>query len=174
MRFRLLAVVLGVTALIPISFGIDAQPDEKMGVTRDIAARVGQILGGASACKDVAPARIKTMSDKLQSVFNFATGNAADLKALKQLYEKNAIEGQRAVTARQKECAAVERDFAELEGAIKSPAVPPSGLTAFSGPAPAATPPAPPPEPARTVGANPGAPATAALPWPSTAAALGA
>jgi len=77
MRFRLLAVVLGATVLIPISFGIDAQPDEKMGVTRDIAARVGQILGSASACKDVAPARIKTMSDKLQSVFSFATGNAA-------------------------------------------------------------------------------------------------
>jgi ABC-type branched-subunit amino acid transport system substrate-binding protein len=166
MRVRLLAVVLGVAVLIPISFGIDAQPDEKMGVTRDIAARVGQILGGASACKDIAAARIRTMSDKLQSVFNFATGNAADLKALKQLYEKNAIEGQRAVTARQKECAAIEHDLAELEGAIKSPAVPSSGVTAVSGPAPAA---APPPGPARTVGASPGAPATATPPWPSTA-----
>jgi len=88
MRFRLLAVVLGAAVVIPMSFGIDAQPDEKMNVTRDLAARVGQILGGAGACRDIAPARIRSMGDKLESVFSFATGSADDLNALKQIYER--------------------------------------------------------------------------------------
>src|SRR5215470_6714024 len=113
MKFRLLAAVLGTAVVIPLSFGNDAQPDEKMTVTRDIAARVGQILGGAGACRDIASARIKTMSEKLQSVFYFATGNADDLDSLKQIYEKNLGEGQRAVTNRRKDCAGVERDLAD-------------------------------------------------------------
>jgi ABC-type branched-subunit amino acid transport system substrate-binding protein len=156
MKFRLLAIALGMAVAIPLSFSIVAQPDEKMDVSRDLAARVGQILGSAGACREIAPARIRSMSDKLQSVFNFATGNVNDLNALKQIYEKNLGDGQRAVAARQKACAAVERDFADLESAITSPSGSPPGLTAFSSPtSPAAAPVIPlPAPPARNVGTN--------------------
>src|SRR5215467_11954475 len=40
MSFRLLWIVLAMAVVIPVSFGIDAQPDEKVTVARDIAARV--------------------------------------------------------------------------------------------------------------------------------------
>jgi hypothetical protein len=63
MKFPLLAAVLATAVVIPFPFGIDAQPDEMMDVTRDLAARVGQILGGAGACRDIAPARIWSMRD---------------------------------------------------------------------------------------------------------------
>jgi ABC-type branched-subunit amino acid transport system substrate-binding protein len=138
MKFRLLAVVLGVAVVVPMTFGIDAQPDEKMEVARDVATQVGQILGSARACPDIAPGRIKTMGDKLEAVLNFATTNADDLGALQRLYEKNVGDGQRAVTERRKDCAAAARDLTELESAIRTPAAAPSGVTASS----RATPPA--------------------------------
>jgi ABC-type branched-subunit amino acid transport system substrate-binding protein len=180
MRFQLFTVVLGVAIVIPL--GIDAQPDEKLAVARDLAARVGQILGGAGACRDIAPVRIRTMNEKVQAAFNFATRDAGDRSALAQLYEKNLGEGQRAVTSRQMECSAVERELASLEDAVKTPAPPPPGLTAYSA-APAAPlpalPAAPAPPPARPAGAGQTAtvssaagptgtvPATAASPAPA-------
>jgi ABC-type branched-subunit amino acid transport system substrate-binding protein len=171
MRFRLLAAALGVAIVIPVPFGIEAQPDEKMEAARDVVARVGQILGGAGACRDITPARIKTMSDKLQAVFNFAAGSTDEVGALKRLYETNLGEGQRAIAGRRKDCAAVERDLAELEGMVKTPLGPPPGLTALSRAATPATVPAVPP--ARTIGNNPvgnGPPAT----YPGATNALGA
>ncbi len=144
MRFRLLAAAFGVAVfgaavMIPLTFSIHAQPDEKIEIVRDIAARVGQILGGAGACRDIAPPRIKNMDDKLQAVFSFATSNADDLNALKQIYMRNLAEGQRTITSRLKECAAIDRDLADLERAIKTSPPTPSGLAAFAGAAPSAT-----------------------------------
>jgi ABC-type branched-subunit amino acid transport system substrate-binding protein len=157
MKSRLLAVVLGAAIIVPIPFGIDAQPDEKMEVARDVAAQVGQILGSARVCQEVAPARIKAMSDKLQAVFSIATTNADSLNSLKQLYEKSLSEGQRAVAAHRKDCATAERELAELENAIRSPAAPPRSGAASVNPAPPPVP-APavvPPAPAAAVAAPP-------------------
>jgi branched-chain amino acid transport system substrate-binding protein len=135
MRFPLLAVAVGL-AVVALSFAIGAQTDDKMEVTRDVAARVGQILGGAGACRDINPVRIKSVSDKLQAVLNFATNNPNDLKALKQVYEKNLGDGERAVTSRRQECGAVERDLAGLENAIRTPTS--SAASSSTGAAPAA------------------------------------
>jgi branched-chain amino acid transport system substrate-binding protein len=154
MKFPLLAAVLATAVMIPFSFGIDAQPDGMMDVTRDLTARVGQILGSAGACRDIAPARIRIVSDKLQSVFTYATGSADDLNALKQIYEKNIGDGQRTVTVRRKECAAVERDLADLESAIKSPAAPASPDAGRTRSAAAALAPVPTPPAAPLVPAN--------------------
>jgi branched-chain amino acid transport system substrate-binding protein len=166
MRFRLLAVALGAAVVVPPLFGFGAQPDEKMEVARDVAARVGQILGSAGACRDIAPARIKGMNDKLQAVFSFATGNAGDLNALRQLYEKNLGEGQRAVTSRRKDCGAVERDLADLESAITTQPAPQSGVVASTGAAPPATITMAPPPPSRAIMY----PAAAAPPVPAAPA----
>jgi branched-chain amino acid transport system substrate-binding protein len=142
MRFPLLAVAVGLAVLV-LSFAIGAQTDDKMEVARDVAARVGQIVGGAGACRDINPVRIKSMSDKLQAVLNFATNSPDDLKALKQVYEKNLGDGQRAVTSRRQDCGAVERDLAELENATRTPSS--SAASTSTGAA----------SPARTVAPNP-------------------
>jgi ABC-type branched-subunit amino acid transport system substrate-binding protein len=177
MRFRLGTVALVVAAVVPLSGGIDAQPDEKLEAARDIAGRVGLILGGAIACRDITPARIKAMGDKLQAMFSFATGKADDLSALRQIYEKNLWEGQRIVTSRQKDCKAVERDLADLENTVKTRTASTSGLMATYSAVPAtpaviAPPPAP---PVRAAGTNPliAIPPVAASPdWSATVASL--
>jgi ABC-type branched-subunit amino acid transport system substrate-binding protein len=175
MRFRLLAAVFGAAmfgaaVVIPLTLGIHAQPDEKMDAARDIAARVGQILGGAAACRDIAPPRIKNMDEKLQAVLTFATSNADNFNALKQVYVRSLAEGQRTVTSRLKECAAVDRDLADLENAIKTSPPTPSGLTAFAGAAPPATAPImSPASPAARTAATPLAAAPAASAGPDAA-----
>jgi branched-chain amino acid transport system substrate-binding protein len=170
MKFQSLVLIVGMAVVVPAPSGIYAQPDEKLEVAHDIAARVGQILGAATACGGIAPARIKNMSDKLNAVFNFTTSNPDDLNGLKQVYDKNVADGQRAVTSRRKECAAVGREFVDLESAIKTsataatapgpgglgPAPAPPGLTAFTGAPPAASVPIMPPVPsARTIATSP-------------------
>jgi ABC-type branched-subunit amino acid transport system substrate-binding protein len=185
MRFQLLAFAAGMAVAVPAPTGTYAQPDEKMEVARDIAARVGQILGAAVVCRDITPSRIRNMSDKLNAVFNFTTSNTDDLNALKQIYDKNVGDGQRAVSSRRKDCATVDRDLADLENAIKTspaaaapgpapgPTPAPSGLTAFTG-APSPGPLIPSPmSPARPIATAPvpAPPAPAATRSPRMAAA---
>jgi branched-chain amino acid transport system substrate-binding protein len=188
MKFRLLAFIVGMAVAIPTISGIYAQSDDRLETARDITSRVGQILGAASACRDIAPARVQAMGDKLKSVFTFTTSNPDDLNTLKQIYDKNRSDGQRSVTSRRKDCAMVDRDLAELESAIKSsppPAAPtaaatvpvpaPSGLTAFAGAQP--TPPVPlmPPQvpPLRSIAATPApAPSSPAAAARSVTAAI--
>jgi branched-chain amino acid transport system substrate-binding protein len=167
MRFQSLALIVGMAVTAPAPSGTYAQPDEKMEVIRAIAAQVGQILGGAVACRDISPTRIRTMGEKLNAMLSFAAGNLDDLNALKQVYDKNLGDGQRAVSSRRKDCAAVDRELADLESVIKSspvaaspaapslgPAPAPSGLTAFTGAPPAVPVPIMSP-PARTVATSP-------------------
>jgi branched-chain amino acid transport system substrate-binding protein len=169
MRFQSFALIAGIAVIVPAPFGTYAQPDEKIEVARDIAARVGQILGAAVVCKDITPARIRTMSDKLNGMLSFATGNPDDFNDLKQIYDKNLGDGKRAVANGRKECAAVDHELADLENAVKSspvaklpapppgPAPAPSGLTAFIGAPTAAAAPimSPAAPPARTAATSP-------------------
>jgi branched-chain amino acid transport system substrate-binding protein len=165
MRFYSLALIVGIAVTFPAPFGTSAQPDEKMEAARDIAARVGQILGGAVGCKDITPTRIRTMSDKLNAMLSFATSNLDDFNALKQTYDRSLGDGQRAVSSRRKDCASVDRELADLEIAVKSsPTAPPLGpapappaLTAFTGapPAAAASIMPPPAQPARPISTSP-------------------
>jgi ABC-type branched-subunit amino acid transport system substrate-binding protein len=172
MRYQLLALVLGTAVAVPISWGIEAEPSENMKVARDLATRVGQILGAATACREIAPSRIKNMNDKLMEAFNFATSSPDDLKALKQAYDGTLAEGHRTVTSRRKECAAVDRDLANLESVIKSPVPVPSGLTAFTGATPLATVPIMPAPPPSTGTARNAVPTVPASPDTARRAAL--
>ena len=82
------------------------------------------------------------MTDMLLEVFKASTANEGELGAIKQLYDRNVVEGQRAVTNRQLDCATADRNLADLESAIagKSPALSaPRPTAAFAGsPPPAA------------------------------------
>jgi branched-chain amino acid transport system substrate-binding protein len=187
MRFLMLALAVGVAVAIPAPTGTYARPDEKMEVARDIAARVGQILGAAVVCRDIVPSRIINMSDKLNAVFSFTTSSTDDLNALKQIYDKNAADGQRAVSSRRKDCAVVDRDLADLENAIKTapaaapiaapgpaagPVPGPSGLTALVGALPPAAPAMPPAAPpTRAIAHVPAPPGPDAMRSLQTAAA---
>jgi len=45
-----------------------AAPGDNVVVVRDLASRVGPILGGALACQDIAQSRIQQIADKFRAV----------------------------------------------------------------------------------------------------------
>jgi branched-chain amino acid transport system substrate-binding protein len=117
--------------------------NDKIEAAQGLATRVGQILGAAAACRDVARPRIINMTDMLMEVFKASATNDVELSAIKQLYDRNVAEGQRAVNSRRVDCGTADRSLADLETAVTTttPALSASrGLTPFAGssPAPAA------------------------------------
>jgi branched-chain amino acid transport system substrate-binding protein len=193
MKSKLVALLIGLAIIVAIPIAISAQRNEAVDATAQrsektqaaqvLATRVGQVLGAATACKDVARLRISSMTDMLMEAFKISTAGDDELNAVKQLYEKNVAEGQNAVRSRKLDCAAADRNLADLEQVTRTPvaaAPAPARATAApsppvaSAPAPAAANAAPPRAPAvmappAAAGATP--PAAAPLPRVAAAAA---
>jgi branched-chain amino acid transport system substrate-binding protein len=140
-----------------------AQRGEKAQAAQVLATRIGQVLGAATACRDVARLRISSMVDMLMEAFKISATNEDELNAIKQLYEKSVAEGQNAVKNRKIDCAAADRNLADLEQITRTPAPPAASST------PAAT---TPPPPRTTAVTAPPAAAGVAPPPRTTAVAL--
>jgi len=169
MRLQVVPLVLGAALVIPTSISTTAQRNERIEAARDLAVRVGQLLGAASVCREIARPRIKNMSDMLMDVLKSATTNTEELNAIKQSYDRSVAEGQRAIAGRQIECATADRELAGLESAVTSApataqATVPRGVTAFTSTEPpaAVAPPAAPQ--VRTAPSAPVGPSVAPLP----------
>jgi ABC-type branched-subunit amino acid transport system substrate-binding protein len=84
------------------------------------------------------------MTDMLMEAFKISTASEDELNSVKQLYEKNVAEGQNAVKSRKLDCAAADRNLADLEQVTRTPVVsaPPPARTkpAVAPPAAAAAP----------------------------------
>jgi branched-chain amino acid transport system substrate-binding protein len=106
-------------------------------VVRDLAGRVGPIVGSALACTDIARPRIQTIVDKFAAVIKEASTNEAERDDLTQLLNRSVADGRGAVAAGKIDCRLAERQLADLERSISGPAL--SGVIA---PAAAATSPA--------------------------------
>src|ERR1700732_1027699 len=110
MKSYLVALVVGMATVVAIPIGIfaqrggtadtPAQRSEKTQAAQVLAGRVGQILGAATACRDVARPRISGMTDMLMEACKISTSSEDELSADKQLYEKNVVEGKNAVKSR--------------------------------------------------------------------------
>lgn len=106
-------------------------------VVRDLAGRVGPVVGSALACTDIARPRIQTIVDKFAAVIKEASSNEAERDDLTQLLNRSVADGRGAVAAGKIDCRTAERQLADLERSIAAPSL--SGVIA---PAAAATPPA--------------------------------
>jgi ABC-type branched-subunit amino acid transport system substrate-binding protein len=139
-----------------------AQAAGRADVVRDLAARVGPIIGSASACQDIARLRIEFIFEKFAAVIRDSASNDAERDDLARQLDRNIADGRLAVTTGRTDCKTAGRQLADLEQSLKTPA-----SQAAVEPTLAAVPPAPTP-------ALPAAPApTAALPAaPTPVAAL--
>jgi ABC-type branched-subunit amino acid transport system substrate-binding protein len=178
MKSTIVALLIGVATVAAIPIGIyaqrgettdaPAQRNEKTQAAQVLAARVGQVLGAATACRDVARPRISSMTDMLMEALKISTTNGDDLNAVKQLYQKSVAEGQSAVKSRRIDCAAAERNLADLEQVTRAP-------TSSAPPAASSTPAtATPSPPQAAAGATPPPPQTTAVAAPPASAASGA
>jgi ABC-type branched-subunit amino acid transport system substrate-binding protein len=107
-------------------------------VVRDLAARVGPIVGSAVACTDIARPRIQAIVDKFAAVIKEASSNEAERDDITQLLNRSAVDGRTAVTMGKIDCKLAERQLADLERSIAAPGPSLSGVTGVIGPSPAA------------------------------------
>jgi branched-chain amino acid transport system substrate-binding protein len=151
MRFQF--VLVGAMLIGAPWFASAAERNDRADSLREIAASIGRVHGTASACREISPPRIKAMTDKLFGLIKAYAFNDEESASIQRVYNQRYIEGQRAVTDKQTDCAAADRDLTALELTVTSPpaAAPPGGVPTQ---ARAATIVSPPPAPAVT-GASP-------------------
>ena len=116
--------------------GEGAAASDKANIVRDLAGRVGPILGSALACQDIARPRIQLIVDKFTAVIAEASTNETERSDLTQLLDRNVANGRGAVTSGQTDCRQADRQLADLERSIATPALP----AVIAPPAPAAAP----------------------------------
>lgn len=76
MRTRWIMLLAGALLASPAS----AAPDGSTDVVRDLAIRVGPIVGGTLACRDIVRSRLQVIVDKFHTVIRDTAGNEADDK----------------------------------------------------------------------------------------------
>jgi branched-chain amino acid transport system substrate-binding protein len=95
-----------------------AAAGDKTDVVRDLAGRVGPIVGSASACRDIARPRIQVITDKFAAVITEAATNEAERSDLTQSFDRSVAEGRSAVTNGRIDCRSADRQLADLERSI--------------------------------------------------------
>src|SRR5215475_2755909 len=177
MRIRYL--LLGAIAVAAPVIGYIAVPvirhsapnSERSDAVRQIAASVGRVLGAASACREISPLRIKSMSDTLSDLITVSAINGDESSSIWQAYNQANTEGQRSITNRRQTCTAAERALADLEKTVTpSQAAVPGVAPGQARSLPTVVTPPPAPAPTAPQQARPGA----VTPGPAVAAAASA
>ncbi|MEZ5822752.1 MAG: ABC transporter substrate-binding protein [Bradyrhizobium sp.] len=122
------ALLIGVLLAGPAG----AAPGDKFDVLRDLATRVGAVVGSALTCKDVARQRVQTVVDKFTSVIREASTSEAERTELTHALDRGVTEGRTAVAVGKTDCRTADRQLADLERSVAGPS-----LSAVIGPAPA-------------------------------------
>src|SRR5712675_1083644 len=103
-----------------------AAAGDKTDVVRDLAGRVGPIVGSALACRDIARPRIQAIVDKFTAVIVEASSNEAERSDLTQSFDRSVADGRGAVTTGRTDCRSADRQLADLERSIAGPGPGPS------------------------------------------------
>jgi branched-chain amino acid transport system substrate-binding protein len=117
MTLRWMSVVFG--ALLACAGG--AAAGDKTDVVRDLAGRVGPIVGSALACRDISRPRIQVIVDKFTAVIAEASSTEAERSDLTQLLDRSVADGRSAVTSGRTDCRVADRQLGDLERSIAGP-----------------------------------------------------
>jgi len=149
-NFRLKSCVVRVlvnlrwTAFLLSAFFITtakAAPGDKIDLVRDLAGRVGPIIGSALACPDITRPRIQSVIEKFAAVIRDVASNEAQRSDLAQLFDRSVADGRNAVASGRTDCRLSERRLADLEQSLTpsapAPAAAPAAPAFAAAPAPA-------------------------------------
>jgi ABC-type branched-subunit amino acid transport system substrate-binding protein len=103
-----------VAVCIAIAVAAPASPKDDRGtMLRALAARVGTVLGGASACPSVSRSRIKAIAGKITDVIKSSAGTEDEINSVLAILETSEAEGAKGLA----DCAKADREIADLENA---------------------------------------------------------
>src|ERR1700759_4840390 len=125
-----------------------ATPGDNVGVVRDLASRVGPIIGSALACPEINHPRIQVIADKFRAVIREVSTNEAERDDISRLFDRSVSDGRRRLPAGRMDCKSADRQPTDLETSISGPSLssvigPSSANAAPSPTASVAPPPAP-------------------------------
>ena len=98
-----------------------ATAGDKTDIIRDLAGRVGPIVGSALVCRDIARSRIQVIVDKFTAVITEASSNEAGRSDLMQSFDRSVADGRSAMTSGRMDCRSADRQLADLERSIAGP-----------------------------------------------------
>jgi branched-chain amino acid transport system substrate-binding protein len=95
-----------------------AAPGDNLSVVRDLASRVGPIIGSALACQNISRPRVQVIIDKFQAVIREASSNETDRADVARLLDRYVADGRSAVTTGKTDCRVADRQVADLEQSL--------------------------------------------------------
>src|ERR1700761_339534 len=113
---------------------------DDISMVRDLAGRVGPIIGSALACPNLARSRSQLIIDKFQAAIREASNSDADRSDVARLFDRYVVDGRTLVSSGKIDCGVAERQISNLEQSLGIASVP-STMPQFAAPAPAAPPP---------------------------------
>src|SRR5215467_6881509 len=87
-------------------------------VVRDLATRVGPIIGSAQVCREIDRSRIQVIVDKFQTVIREASPQEADRTDLQRTFDRSIADGRNVVSFGKTDCKSAERQFSDLERSL--------------------------------------------------------
>ena len=117
---RWMTILFGLFGVL-LAGAAGAAPGDKADVVRDLAGRVGPIVGSALACQDIARPRIRIIVDKFAAVIKEASTSEAEREELTQFLDRSVADGRGAVTAGRIDCKTADRQLTDLERSISGP-----------------------------------------------------
>jgi branched-chain amino acid transport system substrate-binding protein len=115
-----------------------AAPGDNLSVVRDLASRVGPIIGSALACQNVGRPRVQMIIDKFQAVIREASTNEAERADVARQLDRYVSDGRGAVAAGKTDCRTADRQVADLEQSLGTTQSTPNGPSLADAIAPAA------------------------------------
>ncbi|MBJ7533054.1 ABC transporter substrate-binding protein [Rhodomicrobium vannielii ATCC 17100] len=94
-----------------------APRDDKGGVLRTLATRVGYVLGTAASCSNIAQSRVKAVADKFVDVVRTSAASEPESAAILASFKTSLAEGTKDLADKKTDCTAANRDLANLESA---------------------------------------------------------
>src|SRR5215831_11676659 len=119
----------GVIVLLGALLANDASlaAGDNLSVVRDLASRVGPIIGSALACQNIARPRVQVIIDKFQAVIREASSNEAERADVARQLDRYVSDGRSAVAAGKTDCRTADRQVADLEQSLGGTPSAPSG-----------------------------------------------
>ncbi|MGJ5178623.1 ABC transporter substrate-binding protein [Bradyrhizobium oligotrophicum] len=117
-RSRPIAVISAAVLAGSVSGAVAA---DNVNLVRELAGRVGPIVGSAQACTSIPPRRVQVILGKFQQAIREASANPNDRNELAREFERKIADGRAAVNGGRADCRLVERQLAELERSVNAP-----------------------------------------------------
>jgi ABC-type branched-subunit amino acid transport system substrate-binding protein len=114
---------IALCAMLLMSPAVAAAPGDNAGVVRDLAGRVGPILGSALACQDIPQARIQAVADKFRAVIRDVASSDAERDEISQAFNRYVVGAREAGTANRIDCKLADRQLADLERSVSGPSL---------------------------------------------------